>query len=91
MKRFLFWLLTLSTALLRGQAPLQTLFSSNNQGSAGGMVYFDLEVQTASGVSITRLDVNVAAPATELEVYVVAGGRSGGGTKVEDANVSMPC
>jgi len=77
MKRFLFWLLTLSTALLRGQAPLQTLFSSNNQGSAGGMVYFDLEVQTAAGVSITRLDVNVAAPATELEVYVVAGGRSG--------------
>ena len=77
MKRSLFVLLGLSAALLRGQAPLQTLFGSNNQGAPGGMVYFDLDVQSAGGVTVTRLDVNVAAAAPELEVYVAAGGSVG--------------
>ena len=44
MMRSLFVLLVLCAAAARAQAPLTTLFASNNQGAPGGMVYFDLDV-----------------------------------------------
>ncbi len=77
MKRSLFVLLALTTATASAQSPLTTLFASNNQGAPGGMVYFDLDVQVAAGVRVTALDVNLATPTPELEVYVVAGGHGG--------------
>ena len=77
MKRSLFVLLALTTATAPAQSPLTTLFASNNQGAPGGMVYFDLDVQAAAGVRVTALDVNLATPTPELEVYVVAGGHGG--------------
>ncbi|MGC6487372.1 MAG: hypothetical protein ACON4Z_06985 [Planctomycetota bacterium] len=77
MKRSLFVLLVLTAASSPAQSPLTTLFASNNQGAPGGMVYFDLDVQAASGVTVTALDVNLATPTDELEVYVVAGGHGG--------------
>ena len=77
MMRSLFVLLVLSAAAARAQAPLTTLFASNNQGAPGGMVYFDLDVLAPAGVTVTQLDANLAVAGAELEVYVVAGGRAG--------------
>jgi len=77
MKRSLFALMVSAAATLPAQAPLTTLFASNNQGAPGGMVYFDLDVQVAGGVTVTALDVNIATPTAELEVYVVPGGHGG--------------
>lgn|GEM_PF-3769622 len=77
MKRFSFVMLALLPAALGAQAPLTTLFASNNQGATGGMVYFDLDVQAASGVTVTQLDLNLASAGADLEVYVTAGGYVG--------------
>ena len=77
MMRSLFVLLVLCAAAARAQAPLTTLFASNNQGAPGGMVYFDLDVLASAGVTVTQLDANLAVAVAELEVYVVAGGRAG--------------
>ena len=77
MKRSLFVLLALTGASVRAQGPLTTLFNSNNQGAPGGMVYFDLDVQVANGVTVTALDVNLATATAELEIYVVVGGHAG--------------
>lgn len=46
---------------LAGQSPLTTLYSSNNQGSVGGAVYFDLNA--AVEITLTRIDLNLAQAA----------------------------
>jgi hypothetical protein len=49
-------------AVLSAQSPLTTLFVSNNGGSVGGGVYFDLTV-AAGGVTVTGLDINTGSAA----------------------------
>ena len=77
MKRSSFVLLVWMAAALPAQSPLATLFASNNQGAPGGMVYFDVDVQAAAGVTVTRLDLNLALSGDEVEVYVTQGGYVG--------------
>jgi hypothetical protein len=86
---------TISTLLLLAAAPaasgqcLTTLFAGNNQGSPGGAVYFDLNVQ--NNTSITSIEANftqtVGSPVgmeiwTRPTTYVGSTGSSAGWTMV---------
>ncbi len=77
MKRSSFLMLAWMAAALPAQAPLTTLFASNNQGAPGGMVYFDVAVQATAGVTMTRLDLNLGLAGADVEVYVTPGGYAG--------------
>jgi hypothetical protein len=48
-------------AVAIGQSPLSMPFNANNGLSAGAQIFFDLDVTTASGVTLTALDVNTGA------------------------------
>lgn len=79
-------ILTPAVALMLGaaalsQSPLSTLFASNNSGSVGGAVYFDLDVTHPAGITILQIDFNVTNATANvngtLDVYTVPGGRAG--------------
>jgi hypothetical protein len=56
---------------------LTTTFASNGGGSAGGQIFFDLDVLVSPGLLFTEIDVNLGAPVGTpftLDVYLVAGG-----------------
>jgi hypothetical protein len=58
-----------------GQA-LTTLFASNNGGSAGGQVFFDIDVLTPAGINVAQLDTNTSlavGTAFTLNVFTKAG------------------
>lgn len=62
---------------------LQTTFGNNNNGSAGGAVYFDLDVTHPAGITVTGLDVNLITAASisgVIDVYTCVGSRSGNQT-----------
>ncbi len=67
---------------------LTTTFTSNNGGSVGGAVYFDVTVTNPAGLSIHRFDVNCqnprATPAS-ISVYTTAAGVSHVGNLVGPA------
>ncbi len=50
--------IVLASALF-AQSPLTTTYNSNNWGSVGNQVYFDLDVKSAAGITIKSLDVNL--------------------------------
>ena len=53
-----------------------TLFASNNSGSVGGIIYYDLNVTNAAGITISKLDTNtnaVAGTPFQLDVFTVPG------------------
>jgi hypothetical protein len=63
------------------QSPLVTTFASNNSGSVGGGIYFDLTANVA--VTITALDVALGVPmgiAGSVDVLTCAGTRTGNQT-----------
>lgn len=66
----LFIVSLLATASLPAQ--LTTTFASNNQGAAGGAVYFTLTCTDPGGVTITDLDLNFTAASTlgDIEVWL---------------------
>ena len=76
-------LLVASACLLTGVASAQSIttppnFASNNGGSSGGAVYFDLTVTWGgpAGLTVTSLDTNCSATAgaiATLEVYTTPG------------------
>ena len=55
-------------------AQITTLFATNNGGSAGGAVYFDVTV-AANPISVTALDINTASTVSfsNLQVWVLPG------------------
>jgi PKD repeat protein len=62
------------SATASAQCNLQTLYATNNGGSVGGAVYFDLNVTT--GVRITAFNVNSTIAASTpigLQVYTIPG------------------
>lgn len=61
---------------VRAQSPLTTTFARDNSGAIGGMVYFDLDVVAAGGVTITAIDCNTEAAAGTLQLWLAnaAGG-----------------
>lgn len=58
---------------------ITTLFGTNNNGSPGGAVYFDITV-ASSALSITAFDLNTAStsPFSNLQVWILAGMSSQG-------------
>jgi hypothetical protein len=58
---------------------LTTLFASNNNGSAGGAVYFDATV-SSNPLSITSFDINTSSisPFSNMQVWILAGMSSQG-------------
>jgi hypothetical protein len=55
---------------------LTTLFVSNNGGSAGGQVFFDVNVTNAAGITVAQLDTNTSlAAGTQfgMDVYTKSG------------------
>lgn len=63
-------------ATATAQSPLTTMFAANNGGGIGGAVYFDLQAATA--LSITQIDVNSSASGNgTLDVFTVLGGVAG--------------
>jgi hypothetical protein len=59
---------------------LSTIYASNNGGSVGGQVFFDLAVLAPGGLSFEALDVNTglaSGGAFSLEVYARAGTYAG--------------
>jgi hypothetical protein len=67
------------SAVAFAQSPIITTFVSNNGGSAGGAVYFDLVVNVP--ITITGIDVNVAGAGT-VDVFTCPGGRTGNQTNI---------
>lgn len=69
-----------------GQSPLTTMFAAGNGGSAGGGVYFDLDVQSPTGVVIFQIDCNASGTAGglsgSLDVLTHPGTRLGTQTNV---------
>ncbi|MBL8901572.1 MAG: PKD domain-containing protein [Planctomycetes bacterium] len=66
--------LAFAAATASAQCNLQTLYATNNGGSVGGAVYFDLNVTT--GIRITGFDVNTTTAASTpigLLVYTIPG------------------
>jgi hypothetical protein len=58
---------------------LTTTFLHDNGGAVGGAIYFDLAVAPTSGITLTRLDLNLSSsPGTGgmVEVLTVQGGRA---------------
>jgi len=64
-------------AQVAAQSPLTTTFVSNNGGSIGGMVFFDLSVANPAGVTIKKLDINTPSVGGELQVFVTPTGFAG--------------
>ena len=65
--------LSLCAAAL-GQSPLQSTFASDNGGSNGGAIFFDLTVHTE--LTLAAIDVNVlsgAGVATQADIYISPG------------------
>lgn len=53
---------------------IQTIYATNNSGSAGGQVFFDMNVTAAGGINLGQIAVNTAqAGAFTLTVYSKAG------------------
>jgi len=55
---------------------LQTLFASNNGGSAGGAVLFDVDVVKAGGIMVASIDTNTDATAgtpVSIDLYTTPG------------------
>jgi PKD repeat protein len=70
------------------QATLTTTFASNNGGSVGGAVHFDLTVLNPNGVVLSRFDVNCVNPRStlaRLEVWMTNLGGTHVGTQVNPA------
>jgi hypothetical protein len=68
-------------AFAAAQSPLVTTFASNNSGSVGGGIYFDMTANVA--VTITALDVALDLPAGtagSVDVLTCAGTRTGNQT-----------
>lgn len=63
----------LLTAIAGAQSPLTTTFASNNVGSVGGMVFFDLQVMHPAGITVKQLDIHTTSSAGELRVYSAPG------------------
>jgi len=67
--------------LLAGQAvsqsQLTTTFLSNNGGSVGGMIYFDLTVANPLGVTIEKLEINTVSTSGDLTVFLTPTGFAG--------------
>jgi hypothetical protein len=66
---------------------LTTFFIGTNQGSIGGMNYFDADVLNASGLTVTDLDVNVSTTTPlgtnfSVEVYTTPGTSVGNQTNM---------
>ena len=61
----------LATVAASAQSPLDTFaaFGENNGGGAPFVVYFDLDVNTANGLTITSLDVDTGS--TSIDVVAV--------------------
>ena len=60
------------------QSPLTTLFASNNSGSVGGGVYFDVTVNVPL-ITITQVDLNLISAASTvgtIDVYTISGSRT---------------
>ncbi len=51
------------------QAPLTTTFASNNGGSVGGTVFFDLQVTNLAGITVKQFDINTVSLDGELRVF----------------------
>jgi hypothetical protein len=67
--------------LAAAQSPLTTTFTSNNLGSVGGAIYFDLVATTP--LTVLGLDLNFASTAGTVgtvEVYTCSGTRAGNQT-----------
>jgi hypothetical protein len=63
-----------------GPGSIATLFGSNNNGSPGGAVYFNLNVANANGITVESIDCNTtttAGTAVTLDVFVTPGGFNG--------------
>jgi hypothetical protein len=59
-----------------GGTDLNTVFVSNNGGSAGGIVYFDINVLNPAGITLSQLDTNTSLAlgnAFGMDVYMKAG------------------
>jgi subtilisin-like proprotein convertase family protein len=55
---------------------LQTLFTSNNGGSAGGQVFFDSHVTAPNGITVNEIETNTSAAAgtpVSIDVYTIPG------------------
>jgi hypothetical protein len=56
---------------------LQTLFASNNNGSLGGAVFFDINVTNAAGINLAQLDTNTGTLAVGtgfgMTIYMIPG------------------
>jgi hypothetical protein len=64
--------LALAASTAQAQSKLTTLFASNNGGSTGGIVYFDVTVK--AGVIISAFETNVDVAASTpigLDVYTM--------------------
>ena len=66
-------LLAVLTTMVSAQSPLTTTFASNNVGSVGGMVFFDLDVTNPAGITVKQLDIHTTSPAGILQVFTAPG------------------
>ena len=64
-------------ASLASQSSLTTTFVSNNGGSVGGTVFFDLQVTNLAGITVKQLDINTVSLQGELRVFVGASSYTG--------------
>ena len=79
-RRFIFAvLITLSFFSFQSAhaASLTTLFASNNMGSFGGGIYFDLENVGSMPITITSWDVNVSSGTDDVAVWYRTGTSQG--------------
>lgn len=64
----------LAIASVAAQSPLAMPFAANNSGTAGWTIFFNLDVQAPTGITITALDANCGTTAVgtvgEIELYV---------------------
>ena len=81
-------LVTLTAGVARAQTTtcLSTTFVSNNGGSAGGAVYFDVNVLHPNGICITELEANcwqgTVGNTVIADVYTIAGTGEGSETNM---------
>lgn len=71
--------LGLALATIPAQS-LTTTFNHDNGGAVGGAVYCDLTVLAPTGITLTRLDLNLSSSIGTVggvEVLTIAGGRAG--------------
>jgi hypothetical protein len=67
----------LFVAEVAAQSTLTTTFASNNGGSVGGMVFFDVSVTNPVGVTVKKFDINTTSTGGELQVFVTPTGFTG--------------